>query len=168
MNEKRLTIFIDGSNLFWGMEIFRKGFRVDLFKLIEELTQGRDILRTYYYASQRVPPVPKQTAFYDKLTYAGIQCTIKNLQYDKKGHTKEKGVDVALATSFLVAGFRDTFDVAIIVSGDQDLADAIKEVQGLGKRVEVAGFRLVMSDLMKRTADRVIFLDDIISKIALQ
>ncbi len=163
MPDKRLMIFIDGSNLFYGMDTFKKGFRLDILKLIDSLTQGRDRIRTYYYASQKVPPIDKQTKFYEKLSYSGIQCTIKDLR-----HNKEKGVDVALATDFLAAGFKDSFDVAIIVSGDQDYDNAIREVKSYGKVVEVAAFRRVMSQAIRKVADKIIFLDDIASMIELE
>lgn len=160
--DKKLMIFIDGSNLFWAMDEYKKGYRLDMAKLIEELTAGRDRIRTYYYASQKEPPIDKQTKFYDKLSYMGIQCSIKNLK-----HGKEKGVDVALATEFLACGFKNNYDVAVIVSGDQDYANAVQEIKSNGKIVEIASFKRALGDDLHKLADKMILLDDIADKIKL-
>lgn len=161
-SQKRLMIFIDNSNLFWAMSQYRKGYRIDILKLIERLTDVRDLIRTYYFASTKVPPLPKQTAFYELLNLKGITTVIKTLRFGK-----EKGVDVALTKELLCHAFRDTFDDAIVVSGDQDYVEAIKEVKNLGKRVEVVTFRSCLARDLQLVADRVVFLESITGEIEL-
>jgi len=50
----------------------------------------------------------------------------------------EKGVHVQIATHLMAMAYRDEYDVAILVSGDGDLAPAIREVRRLGRIVENA------------------------------
>lgn len=45
----------------------------------------------------------------------------------------EKGVDVKLATDLI--NLKDIYDVAIIVSGDQDYVPAVEAIKNYGKRV---------------------------------
>jgi len=161
-DNKRVMIFIDGSNLFYSMRSSGSDYRLDYIKLIEKLVDGRDHIRTYYYASSKVPPISKQTAFYDALQRMGIRTTIKPLKYGK-----EKGVDVALVTDLIQLAFGKTMDVAIVLSGDQDFVDAIQVVQRLGITVEVAAFRGHFAEDLKKNTDRVIFLDDIKDDISL-
>lgn len=51
----------------------------------------------------------------------------------RREFVREKGVDVFLAVDLLA--LKDTYDVAIIVSGDQDYAPAVKAVKNFGKQV---------------------------------
>lgn len=50
----------------------------------------------------------------------------------------EKGVDVQMATHLVAMAYRDEYDVAILASGDGDLAPAVREVRRLGRTVENA------------------------------
>ena len=51
----------------------------------------------------------------------------------------EKAVDVKLATDLII--LRDIYDVAIIVSGDQDYVPAVQGIKDFGKRVVNVSFR---------------------------
>ena len=59
----------------------------------------------------------------------------------------------------LVHGHRNNYDVAILVSGDTDFADAIQAVKDLGHHVEVALFEPGGSRRLREVADRVIPID---------
>lgn len=164
MSSKRVMIFVDGSNIWHSMERFQAGYKVDYFKLVSELKEDRDLIRTYYYASSKVPPVQSQTDFYERLMDGGFRVVTKPL----KGHghdKKEKGVDVALVTDFLSLGYKKAYDVGIIVSGDQDYVEAIKKVQDLGITVEVAAFANSVGKELFRCCDKKIYLDSIANKI---
>jgi len=63
----RLMIFIDGSNVFRSMQRFRNNYRLDYKKLVEKLTEDRNLIRVYYFASSAVPPIKSQTNFYEAL-----------------------------------------------------------------------------------------------------
>lgn len=55
--------------------------------------------------------------------------------------SREKGIDVKLATDLMVGAFDDKFDTAIIVSSDTDLIPVIDIVRRkLGKKIEYVGF----------------------------
>ena len=45
-------------------------------------------------------------------------------------NTEEKGSDVNLASYLLLDGFRQDYDVAIVISNDSDLAEPIRLVRG--------------------------------------
>jgi uncharacterized LabA/DUF88 family protein len=160
-----LMIFVDGSNIFRSMGRYQAGYRVDYAKLIEILKKDDNLIRVYYYASSNVPPIEAQTCFYDKLELdLNFRMIIKPLK-GKAGNKREKGVDVALVTDFLSLGYKNAYKKAIIVSGDQDYASAIKNVQDLGIRVVVAGFKHSMGKELKRISDNKIYLDDIADDI---
>jgi uncharacterized LabA/DUF88 family protein len=51
--------------------------------------------------------------------------------------TEEKGSDVNLATHLVHDAHLDRFDLAVIISNDSDLLEAVRIVKGLGKKVGV-------------------------------
>ena len=182
---KKLMIFIDGSNLFKTFDNFRQGYRIDYLKLVEHLANGYDLIRTYYYASTAVPPIETQTKFYQKLQYEGFDVTTKPLK--KKSNTvrakctkcdheftfskitkQEKGVDVALAVDLVSHGYKDNYEEAVLVSGDQDMINAIETVRDRGKRIKVAMFKVAFANELKRHCDGCIFLDDVADDLELK
>jgi len=73
---------------------------------------------------------------YDVESYPRI---IKSVADDDRSFdTKEKFVDIALATSMLFfAAIPNAYDIAIAILGDKDFLPALKRVRDLGKRVAI-------------------------------
>ncbi len=171
--QDRVIVFIDGSNLFWGLKYYNKDhgtdFRIDYEKLRDFFNDSRRLIRPYYYGSTDVPINPKQANFLDFLRFHGFQVVTKPLKAreDSAGRLikAEKGADVAMATDFLSLAWEDAYDVAVMVSGDADFVGAVEKVKAKGKRVEIASFSMTLSGDMKRAGDRLIVIDDIIDKI---
>lgn len=73
------------------------------------------------------------------------------------------------ATELVTGALRDTYDVAIVVSGDRDFVPAVERVRSEGKRVEVAffgdattpGAKSAFSHYLQRAADRVHNMDEL-------
>ncbi len=72
----------------------------------------------------------------------------------------EKGIDVQLTTDMLTHSFKNNYDVAILVAGDNDFVGALQAIKDNGKNVEVALFgRGGSSHQLRRVADRVIAIN---------
>jgi len=79
----------------------------------------------------------------------GIAARHKAIEFRRAGATycnlftntlgREKAVDVKLATDMIMLS--DIYDIAIIVSGDQDYVPAVEELKDCGKRVVNVAFR---------------------------
>ena len=172
---ERVMIFIDGSNVFKSIKNYnrdnQKDFKIDYFKLIECLTNGRNLIRSYYYGSENVPPNQNQTNYLNKLRLSGFEVVTKPLRTytDQSGASfkTEKGIDVSLATDFISLAWENAFDTAIIVSGDSDYIEAIKRVKQKGKKVEVVSFINSIGTELQMSSDKTIFLDNITDQIAL-
>src|SRR3990172_369846 len=54
------------------------------------------------------------------------------------GRWYEKGVDVKIATDMVALAYAGEYDVAVLVSGDGDLAPAVHQIRRTGRRVETA------------------------------
>jgi len=162
---ERVMIFIDGSNIFWAARA--RGHYIDYLKLKDLLVgpPNRRLVRPYYYCAIGVPPTPKQIAFHDKLKYSGFTVVTKPLKrreseakllaiYDQKSQKwkqmnkelikaekyEEKGVDVALVTDMISMAYKNAYDTAILVSGDEDYLSAVKDIKLIPRRVEIAAF----------------------------
>ncbi len=61
----------------------------------------------------------------------------------------------------------DAYDTAVLVSGDEDLLEAVREVKKFGKRVEIWGFKNSTSQkLIKEVGvENVRYVDDILDDI---
>jgi len=58
--------------------------------------------------------------------------------------TREKGIDVKLATDLIVGAVDDRYDTAIVISSDSDLVPAIDWVRMKGKKkIEYIGFSIL-------------------------
>ena len=69
--------------------------------------------------------------------------------YDEK-RSEQKEVDVALACEMVSHAFRNSYDVAILISGDRDFIPAIQHVQASGKKSGGGGLRQLGGEEMKR------------------
>ena len=175
----RLMIFIDGSNLFRSFRRNRPDIKYNIKKLVQLLTENRKLIRVYYFGSIRQPPKERQIRFYDGLRYDGIHVTTRplkirtkiiNCPYEKGRECRqifevEKGVDVALVTKMLSFAFKNVYDIAVLVSGDADYIEAVRQIQDLGKRVEIVAFKDAIAPGLRKIADRFIALDDIADEI---
>jgi uncharacterized LabA/DUF88 family protein len=75
-----------------------------------------------------------------------------------------KGDDIYLATDLIKGSYEDFYDVAIIVSGDEDFIPAIKVVQNNGKKVINAFFPKSSSYLLRNCCDGSINLKNVLIK----
>jgi uncharacterized LabA/DUF88 family protein len=167
MMGKPTMVFIDAQNLFHGAKSYEEGYKTNMIKIVEELGSGRDIIRSYYFDSFKPGKRDDKEGFYTFLETNGFRVDAKPLR--KRGDKfVEKGADIGLATEMIARGFNGSYDVAVLVSGDNDFARAVRYVQDQGKKVEVASFEKTMSSDLKRVADDSVVLDNIAEKIRME
>ena len=85
--------------------------------------------------------------------------------FKKKKNGSEKQVDTQLVTKLLTDSFKGLFDLAVIVSGDLDYLNAIKEVRRNGQDVIVAGFSNNSNVDLIYEADHFMSLDSVLNGI---
>ncbi len=164
MEEERVAIFIDGSNLYHGLESNFRRHDLNFTEFISRLCGPRRLFRAYYYnvlqdPTQRPEVYREQQEFLDilrKTPYLEVRLGGTKLA---QGIPVEKGIDVMLATDLLYFGWNDFYDVAILVSGDADFAYALQAVKNQGKHVEVAYFESGTSKDLLAVADNRHLLD---------
>lgn len=172
---EKVCIFVDGSNLYFGLKNAGKETSVDFYKLAKELTtEKRKLIRLYYYNA----PIRKeedeeryksQQRFFDglqKTPYVTVRLGRLEKRKGEKGlvYFVEKGVDVSIAVDMLKLSYQNAYDTAILISADGDFATAIEAVKDLGKHTEVAYFKSAFSYHLRNACDKIILLDDIIER----
>jgi uncharacterized LabA/DUF88 family protein len=165
----KTMIFVDGSNLWWGLRYYNQqppapSVQLDYQKLLNVLLANRYLVRAYYYHSHPVPIPLKQQKFLDYVKSTGFEMVAKPLKLRPGQRFVEKGVDVALATDLLGFAWENAFDVGVVVSGDSDLDGAVQKVRSKGRRVEVASFQQTLSPELGN-CDKLLVLDTIINQI---
>ncbi|MBE7533949.1 MAG: NYN domain-containing protein [Chloroflexi bacterium] len=171
----KASIYVDGFNLYYGA-LKNTPFRwLDIVKLCR-LMLPRDTISQIKYFTALVNPRPTDP---DQLTrqqiYLRALQTIPNLEiiyghfltheimmplappkngYVKVIKTEEKGSDVNLALHLLSDGYKNAYDVAVIVSNDSDLLLPIQFAKKeLGKKIGILNPQKHPSKVLIANAD---------------
>lgn len=164
----RIMIFIDGSNLYHSLKSHFKRTDLDIGRFCTKILDRRRLIRIYYYnAKVGIKEEPEryrdQQKFFNSVeTIPYLEMRLGRLVYNNWPSTPpfEKGVDVQLATDMITHSFKNNYDTAILVAGDNDFVGALQAVKDNGKNVEVALFGNERTSLNLRTvADRVIIIN---------
>jgi uncharacterized LabA/DUF88 family protein len=161
----RVMIYIDGSNVYHSLKDQFRRTNLNFERFCQKLVDKRQLIRIYYYnapVDQAKEPqrYEEQLKFFDRMRRIPyMEVKLGRLVYRNwpQEPAYEKGIDVRLAVDMITHAHRGNYDVAILVSGDNDFADALQAVKDEGKRVEVALFgREWSSQQLRDAADRAI------------
>jgi len=155
----RVIVFIDGQNLYNDCKrLFGKG-EVHPHLLAQELCgprfgNDRQLVQVRFYTGIHTPNrSPSMNAYMtrriERMKLEGVWVFSRPLKYTReyveernnpgvfkkiwKG--REKGVDVRLALDLVMMAVEDRYDVAVVVSTDTDIDEAIEEVLHLRTRL---------------------------------
>jgi uncharacterized LabA/DUF88 family protein len=172
---ERVMIFIDGNNLYHSLKHVVGKTNLDFEKFGARLANDRHLIRTYYYNAplnkeddedkhrmqqsffDSLDTVPYLTKKFGRLEKRIVRQTFPDGTFISAPTYVEKGVDTLIVIDMLTFGYKDTYDTAVLVSGDEDFAVAVEKVKELGKHVEVAN--LGGSFALRQTADKYIMIN---------
>lgn len=162
----RVMIFVDGANLYSCVKQAFGVTSVDFEKVRDELTRGRALVRMYYYNAplsaegHGLEKARSQQKFFAALKCMdSVEVRLGKLVGQDSGEYRQKGVDVRLALDVARYALQDRYDVAVVVSGDSDVVEAVVIAKDQGKRVENAFTRLGSSLELRQASDCFIELD---------
>ena len=159
-----VAVFIDGSNLYHALKNNFKRQDLNFAEFASKLCGARRLFRIYYYnvlqdPAQRPDGHREQQEFLDILRRTPyLELRLGSIKV-AQGVSVEKGIDVMLATDLLYFAWNDSYDEAVLVSGDADFAYAVQAVKNMGKHVEVAYFESGVSKDLLDAADNRHLLD---------
>ncbi len=163
LHRGRVAIFIDGLNLFHSA--LQLGIEIDYLKLLCRLTESSRLLRAFFYTvvdssrqtSMRIRAHEKQQGFLFWMRRNGYRVVIKEFQ--PNDNSKKPNINVEIAVDMITLS--PYYDTAVLVSGDGDLAYAVKAVSSKGSKVEVVSLRTMTNDNLIDVADYFLDLDSI-------
>jgi len=146
----RVYVFIDAANIFYAQRTL--GWKISYEKLMRYFKGecGKDTKCFIYVAYDENKQSERK--FLDMLDIAGYILRTKAIKKIKvaKNNYKHKGnLDIELA--FEMVEISDSYDTAILMSGDSDFAVPIDRIKKKGKRIIVMSTRgRVAKELLER------------------
>ena len=91
----------------------------------------------------------------------------KRVQKTRTGRFKQKGIDISIFSNVLKLAQEDTYDRAILVTGDGDFVDLIELLEQDNKKIIIWSFKKSLSYKLKMAAgsDNIHYIDDILNDI---
>jgi uncharacterized LabA/DUF88 family protein len=173
---KRVAVFIDGSNFYNGLRDNVGRMDVDFQQFGKVLSSKVDgeLLRIYYYNAKVDPEFDpdnyeKQQRFITHLAHTQyltlrlgklVYYQVRGEDSTRKHYAVEKGLDVKLAIDLVRLAVNRACEVAVIVSGDKDLAEVVEYGKEMGLEVVSAFFPRGLSEQLATKADRVIYFNE--------
>lgn len=149
----------------------RKLIRVYYYNAVSEQDSGSDqyknqqrfleYLRHTPYLQLKLGRLERRTIDWSSLTPKQKQVVEKELGRPLPEYTHvEKGVDVQMSVDMLHLAVTNTYDVAVIISGDGDFAPAVEAVKELGKHVELGRVRGWPCERLIAACDTAVLIDE--------
>ncbi len=171
---ERVIILIDGSNFYYSTA--KKGLRVNFQDLIHELVGDRSLVNVYYYVAPLDIEADQEKywshqRFLNKLRqiqkFKVVLCTLKKIKTKDGSYVYVvKGDDFKMSNTLLMGAVDDLYDIAIVISGDEDFIDSINIVRKrYKKRIGNAYFSKSSSSNLRKACDFTINLNKILDKI---
>lgn len=143
LKKEKVVVYVDGFNLYFGMREagFDKCRWLNLRLLVENFLKSNQELVEIKYFTSRVNNDPgkqkRQSTYIDALESTALKIFYGNYQNGKIeckrcGNVwqvyKEKMTDVNIATEMMIDAFQNKYDMAMLISGDNDLVPPIKSI----------------------------------------
>jgi uncharacterized LabA/DUF88 family protein len=168
---QRVVAYVDGFNLYYGLKAkeWQRFYWLDVAKLCRSLLSASQSLAAVKYFTARISsPADKarrQGTYLEALETRG-ECSVHYGRYLDTSRRcpfcgrvdtvpKEKMTDLLIGLEVFGDALADSFDTALLVSGDSDLVAVVDKVHHLlpGKRVAVAFPPLRHSRALAQAAD---------------
>ncbi len=156
---EKVALFIDLGNLYFAAR--KLSIRVDYTRMVEVLTKGRRLLRSFAYAGVD-PQNPESQGYLTWMKRHGFRVVTKHLRRFPDG-TVKANLDVELAIDMLMIA--PHIDTAVLVSGDGDFVRLVEAVQFKGVRVEVVGLAEMTAMALIDVADTFTELSELVPVI---
>ena len=163
----RVMIFIDGSNFYHGLKNDIGGVDIDFNKFAELLAGNRELIGVHYYNApldSKMDPerYKKQQQFFERLkkipNFNLVLVRLQKRKLDGKIYYAVKGDDIHIAVDMIMQAQSNSYDTAVLVSGDGDFVPAVKAVQAFGKHIENYYFKTGHSWHLKQVCNKSVLM----------
>ena len=144
MNMKKVIVYVDGFNFYFGLRSknWRKFYWLDMVKFAEKLLRPhQELVEVNYFSARHKNPDkskrqdaffqanklnPKFTLHLGKYLTKDIECRFcKNIIHSYE----EKETDVRMATSMMADAYQQRCDLSVLISADSDLVPSIERIK---------------------------------------
>jgi uncharacterized LabA/DUF88 family protein len=155
----KVGIFLDVPNLIYAAD--QIGARIHFGKLLDFLTEGRQLVRATAYAPITDDPSTRfeSQRFVQPVLNNGYKIVTKPWKRFADGGMKAN-FDIELAVDILTMS--DRLDIVVLLSGDGDFRRVCELVESKGVRVEVVSFAASTAMELRSVADSYIDLGSIL------
>lgn len=177
----RVALFFDGKNFYEGLRRFDPLVQIDFAEFSRWVTRAvagetAEFAGAYYYTGHSASPdigaAERGQALSDFLDYLDtvpgffvrreprvLRMTVCRNCRTAYEYPTEKRVDTRMVAELIQYAAVNSYDVAVLASGDDDFVPAVEAVDRLGKRVYVGTWpgQGLARDLRRRAFDRVDF-----------
>lgn len=150
-------IFVDYDNLFRSFRDALSGMKgayIDTGLMKELLADDRFIVDARVY-SGFIEGCPISKGLW-RMDDAGFNVYLEPVE---NGH--QKGVDMSMGIDAIECARQKVCDTIVLVTGDGDLAPAVRKIRSYGVKVQVASFKGALNDCLSDAANETIILDDL-------
>ncbi|TKJ16764.1 MAG: hypothetical protein CEE43_19335 [Promethearchaeota archaeon Loki_b32] len=165
LDKKRMIIFCDHANIFHNIEELK--IRINYSKLKEIFSENHHLIGFFIYMGIPDKILPKKRNFLNYLRAQGFIIQPKPIIISPTGIKKQKGVDVFIYKDIVELAEEDTYDKAVLISGDSDFLDVVRKLKELKKEIEIWSFKKSISRSLIEEAgyENVHYIDDILDEI---
>ena len=91
---------------------------------------------------------------------AGLENSDKNINDPKTYYVVEKGTDIAMATHIITKGFLQSYDTAVIISGDSDYIAVLDVLNTMGRTTVSVGVQGQNLSKLRQHSDDTLILNE--------
>ncbi len=153
----RVGILFDAQNLYCAN---KQGYgRLDYRVALRAALRNRilHVAKAYVVTHPKFPLASHE--FTSTLMRAGIHCYTKECELNRQGNPIKANLDIELAIDATQLLLSNDIHALVIVSGDGDFKPLIDLGHSLGKKIEIMGYRKLISRHLIESADKVTYLD---------
>jgi uncharacterized LabA/DUF88 family protein len=152
----RVSIFIDGNNLYHTLH--NEKCKIDYQLLMNELVKNASgVVGVFFYTSVDTTKFT-EVKFLNYLRFIGYTVIQKDVIQHSDG-SKEGNLDSEIMVGLIE--FLNSYDTAILVSGDGDFKPFVEYIKKQKGRVEVASFSSSTNQGLKKAADQYVDLKEL-------
>lgn len=161
----RLSIFVDGNNMFYAQQ--KNGWFFDPKRVLKHFTSDSDVqlINAFWYTGLKDPQ--DQRGFRDALISLGYTVRTKILKeyYDDNSgrYSQKANLDIEIVVDMFSTV--DQYDRVVLFSGDGDFERAIELLRAKNTHITVVSTEGMIARELRNATDRYIDLNDIRSRI---
>ena len=159
---KRLSIFVDGNNMFYAQQ--KNGWFFDPKRVLEyflNLEGGATLVNAFWYTGLKDPQ--DQRGFRDALISLGYTVRTKILKeyYDDTSgrYSQKANLDIEIAIDMF--NTVDQYDEVVLFSGDGDFERAIELLRSKSTHITVVSTEGMIARELRNATDRYIDLNNV-------